>query len=112
MERLINLKLKFGTFWLSFIGERMYIALNLSYNLFEPDLTRPLTNIEQVTRFLAELERITGIVEDLDLNTRVWTKLGGEDRDKAASHVDAELLRFPDTDRHQGLEQHSTTVRP
>lgn len=74
MERLVNLKSKFGTIWISFVRERMYIAVGLNYNLFEPDLNRPLTNVNQVEGLIANLERITGIVNDLDLNTRIWTK--------------------------------------
>jgi hypothetical protein len=76
MERLVNLKSKFGAIWISFVQERMYIAIGLNYNLFEPDLNRPLTDLNQVEGLVANLERITGIVADLDLNTRIWTKEG------------------------------------
>lgn len=76
MGRLVNLKSKFGTIWISFVQERMYIAVGLNYNLFEPDLSRPLTDVSQVEGLIANLERITGIVNDLDLNTRIWTKEG------------------------------------
>jgi hypothetical protein len=74
MERLTELKSKLGNFDLSFTNSRVNIAINLSYNAFEPDVRRPFTDFSQLTAALSALFLIIGIIDDLDLNTRIWTK--------------------------------------
>jgi hypothetical protein len=81
MERLIDLNDKFGRVNMSFVNGRVFVAMSLSYNLFEPNLSRPLTDTTQIEWLIAQLKRITGIVDDLDLNTRIWAKGASEGYD-------------------------------
>jgi hypothetical protein len=73
MERLMALKRRFGTFRLSFTGGRIRIALPGWYNYLAPDIKRPIDR-SQVKVIYEKLAMIIGIVEYLDLNTRIWTK--------------------------------------
>lgn len=75
MERLLELRDKLGHVELSLVGSRVCIAAaGFPYNAFDPDISRPFTDPGQVSRTLGMLMLVIGIVEDLDLNTRIWTK--------------------------------------
>ena len=75
MQRIVEFKRKWNTkVYLSFKDSKVYIAIKLNKNLFETRLFKSIvdyTFIEENIRFLILL---TGIVEDLNLNTRIWTK--------------------------------------
>ncbi|MGE0918353.1 DUF3137 domain-containing protein [Trichlorobacter lovleyi] len=74
-ERLVDLKDSLGSIEISFIGSWVNIAAGgFPYNAFEPDLKQPFTDPVQVERTLGWIFRVVGIVEELDLNTRIWTK--------------------------------------
>ena len=75
MERLMELRDRLGGFEVSFLGSWVTIAVNgFPYNAFEPDLGRPFTDPDQVSRTLGWIFHVVGIVEELDLNTRIWSK--------------------------------------
>ncbi|WP_146027215.1 DUF3137 domain-containing protein [Bowmanella denitrificans] len=59
---------------LSFVGGQLYIAIPTRKAYFEPKLFKPSVNMDVIEEIYQDLEFITGIVEDLDLNTRIWTK--------------------------------------
>ncbi len=75
MKRIVDFKRKWNTkVYLSFRDSKVYIAIKMDKNLFETRLFKSIVDynfIEQNIRFLTLL---TGIVEDLNLNTRIWTK--------------------------------------
>jgi len=75
MERLLDLKDSLGSFELSFVGSWVNIAAGgFPYNAFEPDVTHPFTDPAQVERTLGWIFLVVRIVEELDLNTRIWSK--------------------------------------
>ena len=75
MERLLDLKDSLGSFELSFVGSLVNIAAGgFPYNAFEPDVKHPFTDPAQVERTLGWIFLVVGIVEELDLNTRIWSK--------------------------------------
>ena len=75
MERLMELKASLGSIELSFVGSWVYIAAGgFPYNAFEPDLKHPFNDPVQLERTLGWIFLVVGIVEELDLNTRIWTK--------------------------------------
>lgn len=59
---------------LSFCDSKVYIAINMNKNLFETRLFKPLNDYDFIEENLRFLILITEIVEDLNLNTRIWTK--------------------------------------
>lgn len=74
MERIVELEDRFGeNLYLSFRGHNVYIAISESYDMFETSFHDEV-NFTQIERFLAEVESILAILNDLDLNLRIWTK--------------------------------------
>ncbi len=59
---------------LSFIGSEVFIAVPLNDNLFEAPFFSSMINFELIDKFNRYLILFIGIVEDLNLNTRIWTK--------------------------------------
>jgi hypothetical protein len=62
-----------GMFHVSFANSNVYIAKHYFRDLFEIDPDRPLTSAT-VVAYAADLQFAFGIVEDLNLNTRIWSK--------------------------------------
>ncbi len=75
MKRITDLKKKFGCkLYLSFVNSSVNIAIHWGKDLFEPKIKRSLLDSEEIQVFYEELNLCLGIVEDLNLNTRIWTK--------------------------------------
>jgi len=75
MERIIAFRRKWKTkVSLSFIDSKVYIAISMNRNLFETRIFRPVADYSFMEETLRFLVLLTGIVEDLNLNTRIWTK--------------------------------------
>lgn len=75
MRRLLDFRAKTGSdVYVSFAHSRVYVALPLQKNLFEPRIFKSLVDVAMVQEFFGDLVLATGIVEDLNLNTRIWTK--------------------------------------
>lgn len=74
MRRILALKQKFGSrLFLSFLHSRVYIAISSTKNRFEPTIMSPL-DMSLIREYKEDLELIVGVVEDLNLNNRIWTK--------------------------------------
>jgi hypothetical protein len=75
MERLCKLNDKTrDTISLSFTGSHIYIAFPLSKDYFEPPVFKTLLDGKFMEEDLEVIRFMYGIVEELDLNTRIWTK--------------------------------------
>lgn len=75
MQRIVAFKRKWNTaVYLSFRDSKVYIAIRMNKNLFELRLFRPATDYSFIEDNLRFLILLTEIVEDLNLNTRIWTK--------------------------------------
>jgi hypothetical protein len=59
---------------LSFVGTKVFVAVPYTKNLFEPQLLRPAVDFDVLCEHLEDVQLATGIVEDLNLNTRIWSK--------------------------------------
>ncbi|MEN8927672.1 MAG: DUF3137 domain-containing protein [Flavobacteriales bacterium] len=74
MERLIALEKLFeAQLFASFRGNNVYIALENRHNFFETDVTAEITK-QVIEDVVAEIDICVGIIDELDLNTRIWTK--------------------------------------
>lgn len=74
MERLIQFRNKHhDNVEVSFVHSKMYIALSAKKNYFEPKMMRPITT-EQARAVYDDLIFLFGLVEEFDLNTRIWSK--------------------------------------
>lgn len=74
MELILNLKLKHKALvHMSVLAGQVFVALELKKNLFEPQFFRK-TSYSDLIEFCESFKALTEIVEDLDLNTRIWSK--------------------------------------
>jgi hypothetical protein len=75
MKRIVDFKKKTGRkIFMSFVGSKIYVAISFSKDLFEPRVFKTIIDFEQVIEYYQDLELAIGIVEDLNLNLRIWTK--------------------------------------
>ncbi len=59
---------------ISFHLSRINIAITTGKDMFEPRIFRSLLDFKMCQEYFEDLNMILGIVEDLNLNTRIWTK--------------------------------------
>lgn len=60
---------------LSFVRTRVFLAIHsLSYPLFNPNISISLFDYNQITEYCAILQMALGVVDELNLNTRIWSK--------------------------------------
>jgi hypothetical protein len=75
MERITTFKRKTNRpLYLSFVGSKVFVAVSYTKNLFEPRLFRTILDFDLVQEYFEDLQLAVGIVEDLNLNTRIWSK--------------------------------------
>ncbi len=75
MERIVNFRKKTGRqVYLSFVGSQVFVAISYRKALFEPKVFTSITDFKSVETYFEDLHLAVGIVEDLNLNTRIWTK--------------------------------------
>ena len=75
MRRILEFKKKWGAkIYLSFIDSKVYIAIRLKKNLFETRLFKTIVDYSFIEENVKDILLLTSIVEDLNLNTRIWTK--------------------------------------
>ena len=60
--------------FLSFKGSKIYVAIAYTRNLFEPRIFRTLLDFAPIQQYYEDLRLATDIVEDLNLNRRIWSK--------------------------------------
>ncbi|MBN1492795.1 MAG: DUF3137 domain-containing protein, partial [Candidatus Omnitrophica bacterium] len=76
MKRICDFKKKSRrNVHLSFIASKVFVAVSYYKNLFEPKVFATLLDFKPVQEYFEDLQLAIGIVEDLNLNTRIWTKV-------------------------------------
>lgn len=58
--------------YISFVENSVFIAIYEIKNLFEPRIFRTNLNKEMILEYYNMLELVVGLVEDLNLNNRIW----------------------------------------
>ena len=61
---------------LSFSASKLHVAIPFEKELFEPKIMESLLNISHIQEYYDDLKLVVDIVEDLNLNTRIWTQKG------------------------------------
>lgn len=75
MKRIVDFKKKSkNNIRLSFLNSNVYVAILYYKNLFEPRIFQTLLDFKPIQEYFEDLQLATGIVEDLSLNLRIWTK--------------------------------------
>jgi len=75
MERMLELKRRSrDDVQFSFRNSTVIISIAGDHGSFAPDFARPATDPAQIRGIYKQLSFFIGIVDDLDLNTRLWSK--------------------------------------
>ena len=75
MERILQYKRKLKCeFSLSFVQNRLYCAIPNYKDLFEPRLDESFLNYNFILESYEPIFLYSGLIEDLNLNLRIWTK--------------------------------------
>ena len=75
MERIVSFVEKSKKkIQLSFVDSRLYIAIPFSKSLFEPKLFGEIVGIDNVKEYYTDLLIANDLVNDLNLNVRIWSK--------------------------------------
>lgn len=56
------------------LDSRLHLAIPNNNNWFEPTIGKPASDTGQLSLFIEQLEQLLAVPEQLDLNTRIWTK--------------------------------------
>jgi hypothetical protein len=76
MERLVNFRNKANTrVHISFIRSKLFVALSVSRDLFEPRIFSSGLQSGYLQDYFRYLALVAGIVDDLNLNLRIWGKV-------------------------------------
>lgn len=76
MEALLAFRRKNGRdIHVSFVNSNVHLALSTGKDHFEPWLFKSILNPELIRGFVDDLRSLLGIVDDLNLNTRIWSKV-------------------------------------
>jgi hypothetical protein len=77
MQRIVRFRESSGEkLRIAFVNECVYVAVPLKEHLFELRVGTSFVNEEAVRGWIDQLQFVMGIVEDLDLGTRIWSKGG------------------------------------
>jgi len=75
MARMTDFRKKTArSVYFSFVGSKIMVAIPFNENLFEPRVFRSVVDYQQIEKYYGALLLAVGIVEDLNLNTRIWGK--------------------------------------
>jgi hypothetical protein len=75
MERIVDYRRRLGTkLYLSFLGSKVFGAISIEKNLFEPKVFSSVLDFNAIAEHYAQLQLGIGVVDELNLNTRIWTK--------------------------------------
>jgi hypothetical protein len=75
MSRITEFRKKSGRdIYLSFVDDKVIVALPYKKDLFEPHLFRSIMDYPAVEAYFMDLQFVLSLVGDLNLNTRIWGK--------------------------------------
>ena len=75
MARIVEFRKKTGKdIYISFLHSKVAVAIPYTRQLFEPRLFRTLLDYGVICEYFDDIQLAVGIVEDLNLNTRIWSK--------------------------------------
>lgn len=76
MEALLQIKKQYKptSMFLSFVDKRVYCAMGITCDIFEPGIVKSTINFTNIEQFYNLNLLNSQLVEELNLNTRIWTK--------------------------------------
>lgn len=77
MQRLVKFQARANKdLRISFSGSKLYAAIPFEGELFEPRIRESLLNISHIREYYDDMKLVIDIVDELNLNTRIWTTKG------------------------------------
>jgi len=77
MQDILALRKKFKThIQLAFLHSNVYLAISTSIDFLEPDIKKNLTEPETLYDLYTDVQLLLQLIDDLNLNTRIWSKQG------------------------------------
>lgn len=75
MKKLSTFEKKFGhPLYISFVRNHIHLAIYYDKDMFEPSIFRSLFEYKTAMEYVDTLHLVTGIIEELKLNQRIWSK--------------------------------------
>jgi hypothetical protein len=75
VKRIADFKKKTNrNLYISFCHSNVYIAISYKRSLFEPRIFKTLLDFAPIQEYYEDIALAVGIVDDLNLNTRIWSK--------------------------------------
>jgi hypothetical protein len=75
MDRIVDFKKKCDRdIHLSFVDSKVFVAISYIGPLFEPKILNSLLDFGVIQRYFDDLQLALGMVDDLNLNMRIWTR--------------------------------------
>lgn len=75
MSRITEFRKKHpNNIFISFVNSFLYVAIAYRKDLFEPGYFKRLTDFAAAREYFEDLQLVVSIVEELNLNNRIWTK--------------------------------------
>ncbi len=75
MQRIVECKIKRNRpIHVSFVGSCVFVAISENRGLFEPKIFSSILDFDAICEYFNDLRLAAEIVEDLNLNTRIWSK--------------------------------------
>jgi len=71
---MLDLQEQWGALRFAFADSILTLAIDHREDWFEASMFRPATSRRQAERILQELQQVIDLVEELNLNTRIWSK--------------------------------------
>ncbi|HQI45408.1 MAG TPA: DUF3137 domain-containing protein [Bacteroidales bacterium] len=69
MKKRLNKKIH-----LSFVNSKMFLAISMNKNLFNPKLNKSVLNPYFIQEFYQQIIECVQVVDEMNLNTRIWSK--------------------------------------
>lgn len=74
IEKVVNFRKKAGRkVYISFAESKIYVAIEYEEDIFEPRLFKTMLKFTPMREYYESLQLMLGIVEDLNLNRRIWS---------------------------------------
>lgn len=75
MQRLTSFKQKHKPpMYISFVNSLLYVAIAYKRDLFEPRYLSKIADYQKIKQYFEDIHLAVSIVEELNLNNRIWTK--------------------------------------
>lgn len=76
MQRILDFQKKIPhPIFISFVQNHIHVAINTGKDLFEPSLFTSLLEYKQAMEYVNSLHYTIGIIEELKLNEKLWSKI-------------------------------------